>query len=370
MFIYISVIIILFILSYTKRVTKVERLLYVLLAVFLCFGYMCGSDWRNYESEFYSGFIYRAVEPGYMFVSNWLNDRGIDFWYFHTFTKVFCWILFLYTFKKMWPSKSLGFPLMLFMASFGFFLFIDCPFRNLISVAIFLFFIPYLEQKRKIIYILGVLLASSFHLSAFFFLVVPFIIGFIDRCSNRALVVIYFSVFVTLLLGIDQILINIVLAPVPFLQSKILAYSDTDLVQGGGLFSMGLILRLICLWGMLHFRERLYAEGKQLLFALCYIYLLLSLLSYSVPILFRIPLFLSPFFVLMVSEIVDHLGVKMRRYAKLFYLLVALTITTKTSSSVFYVPYTNIIPYWIKDKPIDYNQRSEHNIFSSPYSRR
>ena len=369
MLIYILIIITLFILSYTKHVSKAERLLYVLLALFLCFGYMCGSDWRNYETEFYTSFSFRAVEPGYMFVSNWFNDRNIDFWFFHTLAKVLCWVLFLSTFKKMWPNKSLGFPLMLFMASFGFFLFIDCPFRNLISVAVFLSFIPFLEQKRYVLYVLGVLLASSFHLSAFFFIVIPFVNIFINRFSNRALVITYFSVFIALLLGIDQILINIVLAPFPFLQSKVLVYSDTDLMEGGGLFSIGLILRLICLWGMLHFRERLLSEGKELLFALCYIYLLLSLLAYSVPILFRIPLFLSPFFVLMVSEVVDYLGVNLRKYAKMFYLLVALTITIKTVSSVYYVPYTNIIPYWLKGKTLDYNRRSEYNIFNSPFSK-
>ena len=365
MFIYLLPIIVLFITSYTRYNPKTERLLFVLFAVFLCFGYMCGSDWRYYESEFYSNFSHRAVEPGYMFISNLLANNGVGFWLFHTTTKVLCWCSFIHLFKSMWPNRSLGFPLMLFMASFGYFLFIDCPFRNLISVAIFLLFISCLEKKKYFLYIIGVLLASSFHLSAFCFVVLPFLN--INKLSNKLLLLIYFTIFTVLLLGLDQMLINFVLSPFPFLHSKILAYEDSDLVQGG-VISIGLILRLICLFGMLYFRERLYAEGKHFMFSMCYIYLILSLFSYSMPILFRVPLFLSPFFVLMESEIVNFfLNNRTRTVFKLFYLMVALTITMRTTASVYFVPYTNVIFYWIKGEYPDYEYRSNYNFKHTPY---
>lgn len=365
MFIYLFSIIVLFITSYTRYNPKTEKVLFVLLAIFLCFGYMCGSDWRNYESEFYSNFSHRAVEPGYMFISNLLVNNGVGFWVFHTITKVLCWCSFLHIFKLLWPERNLGFPLMLFMASFGFFLFIDCPFRNLISVAIFLLFIPCLEKKKYLLYIIGVLLASSFHLSAFCFVVLPFLN--INKFSNKILLLLYFTVFIVLLSGLDQVLVNFVLSPFPFLHSKVLAYEDSELIQGG-VISIGLILRLICLFGMLYFRDRLYAEGKHFIFSMCYIYLILSLFSYSMPILFRVPLFLSPFFVLMEAEIINYfLNDRTRTVLKFFYLMVALTITIRTASSVYLVPYTNVIPYWIKGRYPSYVQRSNYNFEHSPY---
>ena len=91
MFVYLLLIVVLFITSYTRYNPQTEKLLFVFFAIFLCFGYMTGSDWRVYESEYYSNFLHRAVEPGYMFVSNFLANNGVDFWIFHTFTKVLCW---------------------------------------------------------------------------------------------------------------------------------------------------------------------------------------------------------------------------------------------------------------------------------------
>lgn len=365
MFIYLLSIIILFVISYTSYNPKTEKKLFVVLAIFLCFGYMCGSDWRVYESEYYSHFSHRAVEPGYMLVSNFLSNSGVDFWVFHTSVKVLCWCSFIYAFKKEWPNRNLGLPMMLFIASFGLFLFVNCPFRNLISISIFLLFVPCLEKKKYLLYVLGVLLASSFHLSAFCFIVLPLIN--VNKFSSKILALFYFLILGVLLLKLDQVLINYILSPFPFLASKIMSYEDSELVQGS-VISIGLILRLICLWGMLYFRTKLYEEGKQFMFGLCYIYLILSLFSYSMPILFRVPLFLSPFFVLMESEIVYHfLNKRTRTVLRLFYLMVALTITIKTVASVYFVPYTNVIPYWIKGKSPSYMQRSDYNFEHSPY---
>ena len=219
-------------------------------------------------------------------------------------------------------------------------------------------------MKKYILYILGVLLASSFHYSALFLLFLPFID--VTNYSNKSLILLYLVIFVAILFGIDKLFIDKILSRIPILHSRFSFYENSNLTEGN-IFSVGLILRLICLWGMLYFRNRIYKEKKQFLFNLCYIYLLLSLLSYSIPILFRMPFFLSPFFVLMVSEFVDYLKPKTRRQMKCFYLWVAITITIKTTTSVYYVPYTNVITYWVEGKTLDYGKRSVYNFNNSPY---
>jgi len=65
--------------------------------------------------------------------------------------------------------------------------------------------------------------------------------------------------------------------------------------------------------------------------------------------------------------IVDYLKPETCRQMKCFYLLVAITITIKTTSSVYYVPYTNVITYWIEGKTLDYGKRSVYNFNNSPY---
>ena len=81
--IYLLVIIWLFVLSYRiKAKFKFPIFSLFLLMVFLCFGYMTGSDWRNYETEYYSEFSVRLVEPGYMLLSN-LFSRALLLHHFH-----------------------------------------------------------------------------------------------------------------------------------------------------------------------------------------------------------------------------------------------------------------------------------------------
>lgn len=71
------------------------------IVFFLCFGYMCGSDWRNYEM-YYEGidstnlilYLLR-MEPGYVLLMYLSKILGIGFWEFAIFLNVY-YVLFLY----------------------------------------------------------------------------------------------------------------------------------------------------------------------------------------------------------------------------------------------------------------------------------
>ena len=64
-----------------------EKLLLIVLGIFLCTGYMTGSDWRGYELDYYD---VNSIEdclskPGefvFYIVCMILNKLGIDFWFF------------------------------------------------------------------------------------------------------------------------------------------------------------------------------------------------------------------------------------------------------------------------------------------------
>ena len=75
-------VILLFSVSITKSEKK-KRNLIIALMLFLCFGYMTGSDWRSYEQCYHDGFLLRLTEPGYMWLSNRCSEIGIPFWLFH-----------------------------------------------------------------------------------------------------------------------------------------------------------------------------------------------------------------------------------------------------------------------------------------------
>lgn len=99
MFLYLLSYISCFVLGISKqRYNKVISFtLLVFLAVFLCFGYFCGSDWRNYELWYYRVDLERLfynyfAEPGYYIYMLVFRFFDIDFWHFTIFTNavVFC----------------------------------------------------------------------------------------------------------------------------------------------------------------------------------------------------------------------------------------------------------------------------------------
>jgi len=325
---------------------------------------MTGSDWRVYEDIYYGGINFIFAEPTYVFLTDILEEWGVDFWWFHIIGKIFCFIVFVKFFNKY--ADNIYLPMMLFLASFGFFLFIDCPFRNLLAIGIFLIGMKYLYERKFMKYYLICILAFTFHASAIITFIFPLCMSIYKVKTNR-LVAFYIFFFVFLWFdGIKYILILLSLM-LPTIFHRIDIYSGTNLVSGN-LFSIGLILRIICLFFMLLYRDEIinkYDRGH-FIFSFSYVYLILSLVAYTVPLLFRVAYFLSPFYCVIILYFISFLNIRNLLLVKLFYCIVCLTITYTTVSSVYYVPYTNIIPYIIKNQFPDYFYRSTYNFINTP----
>lgn len=77
----------------------------VVLALFLCFGYMCGSDWRTYELfyndiDFNHLFDNNHTEPGYyIYMLSW-KVLGVSFWPYFIITKLFIFVIISYAIHK------------------------------------------------------------------------------------------------------------------------------------------------------------------------------------------------------------------------------------------------------------------------------
>lgn len=364
---YLIVVFLFFLLSLIKENRVSFFFSFLLVYLFLCYGYMCGSDWRIYEEEYYAHFKMRLVEPGYMMLSNFFADLGVGFWPFHIIFKSFSFFSYYYIFRNRVSGQGLAFVWMLFLCSFGFYLFIDCPFRNLIAMGIAILAFKFLEQQKYILYYGFVILVCSFHLSGSILLVLP-IMNF-KKMSNKTLYLIYFTFLFLLLVHVDKLVLKAILAPFPYIYDRIFFYEDTSMFQGSVL-SVGLVLRLICLFFMLQYRNWIHRhyDSSGFVFNMCYAYLLFSLLSYSIPITFRMPFFLAPFYLLMMFFILQRFSFLNKCVFKVFYLLVAFLITIKTiTERPYYVPYTNIIPYAIEGTELDYDYRSNYNFKHSPY---
>lgn len=384
--IYLLIIIWLFVLSYRiKAKFKFPIFSLFLLMIFLCFGYMTGSDWRNYETEYYSEFSVRLVEPGYMLLSNLFSRSHINFWVFHIFFKCVFYIFFIsficniYVAKKIdhlnlfdyayiysGTNRTILCGIMMWVASFGFFMLINCPFRNVISCAIMLPAFVYLFRGKIVYYYLFTVLAISFHFSAVLMLFLPLVK--LEKVSSKCLVLIYMSLLILLSIGGSSLLLNILAKISPsILYDRITFYEDSELESS--VFSVGLLPRLLCLWAILRYRSKIcanFACGNKIV-SLCYFYLLLSLIYCVYPLLFRCALFLSPFYILGIICSLSVMKINVRKYIKVAWLVFALGITVTTVQTPAYVPYSNIITSYIMGGNHSYFYRDNYNNRVSPY---
>ena len=373
MFIYLFIIVVLFALSWGRVSKQVSLGVCFLLMMFLCFGYMTGSDWRGYESEYYEEFSVRILEPGYMLLSNLFSRAGVSFWVFHILFKCLFFIVsidFIRTHVNKqadysMPNNQLFCGLMLWVASFGFYMLIDCPFRNVISCLVMIPAFNCLLQKRYVLYYVLALLAVSFHYSALVLLFLPLVN--VDNLSTKSLVIIYFAVLIVLSMGGANLIISLVSKFLPpILQERILYYEEST---EASVFHLGLIPRLFCLWGILRYRAAIveqYPYGNKVI-SFCYFYLIISLVYSAYPMLFRSALFLAPFYILGMVYALDSMKPSLKIPTKFFWFAIALAITFTGVRSSSYVPYTNILYHYVSGKMYDYDYRDKYNPRMSPY---
>lgn len=358
-----------FFLSFFKREKIVDITFFFLLIIFICFGYMTGSDWDGYEGFYNNGFLHKLVEPGYMLLSNTFSAVGIDFWIFHIAIKVICFGIIFNTI--MHREENSYFAVMMYLASFGFYLFIDCPFRSLIAVSISLLGIQYIETKNWLKYSIITLLAMSVHITSIVLIPVYFA-RIISKIRTRTLVISFVLVYLFLFLGGIEIILNLLDVLLPSLHKRLEFYIGKSVSQSR-LFSPGLIFRIVILVFMSVYRRKLikhFTRGE-LVFNLTYIYLILSLITYAFPFLFRMALFLSPFYVIMFAMIVKELNITSKIIFKFGFFMAALLITWATiTGKPNYVPYTNILEFVIKGEYPKFEYRKNYNKENSPYKKK
>ena len=113
-------------------------LLYI--AIFLCCGFMCGSDWRSYETLYYemslrNPFEDLLMEPGLFVLMYPFRLLGINYWIFSIAIKLVCFAIF-YKFIFKYAGRYKYLALMFFISFYGIYLLVDAPMRNLCAIAI------------------------------------------------------------------------------------------------------------------------------------------------------------------------------------------------------------------------------------------
>lgn len=339
------------------------------IGIFLCFGYMTGTDWRNYEPLYESvsqgreyllqWMIY--VEPGYALYNYFFGSLGISFWPFFIFTKVIMYCIFIRSLLYYCPREYLFLALLFFIAWYAYFLFIDNPMRNLIAVGIFLSARPFLLKRRFWPYLGLTLLAVSFHFSAIIMLV---LYAFGNKSySSRNILVIYIALNLLLLEPkLIYMILDLLFSKLPLVGNKIEAYSNKLDGDGGGkLISFGMIIHNIFFILFMLCRKRIeeIPHGKTI-FLYSILFLVFFRLGLTITVMGRFQLYLAVFYCTSIGCLIKGFSKRSYWLYSLYVLLVSvLPCISYLVKDNRYIPYTNYLFYLGEEKT--YEERSAYN---------
>lgn len=361
-----------FSLSTVKLSKSIENSALILIAFFLCFGYMTGTDWYSYEQYYNNKLLANEIakirEFGYFYLQTLIGELGVDFWVFHITIKLLVFYSLVNFIRRF--DANLFLFLALFIPGAGLYLFIDCPFRNLIALGISLQAFNKLFENKTLSYFLYTFIAMTFHVTAIILIPIYFV--------YKKDIKITFAIIATLIVysvafNIDFLISNIytpLMKISPSIGERLKLYLlDSRFISDK--INAGSFIRLFILTILLIFKERIISgeKNRSYVLNLSILFLIFYPLGISLKVFQRFTLFLFPFYALSIVYLLKSLKINTNKIIlNSFFLLFSLLQTYTTISKDFrYVPYTNYIDYSArKDFPtIEY--RSQYNRKNSPY---
>lgn len=341
------------------------------IVFFLCFGYMCGSDWRNYEM-YYEGidstnlilYLLR-MEPGYVLLMYLSKILGIGFWEFAIFFKCVLCIVSIHLINKYAGEKFRYIGLIFYFTWFAYYLYIDAPFRNSIAAMLFLLSIPLLEKRKTFLYFCMAVLAFSIHTTAIF--MVPLYWIYTWNLSMKKCIFLY---VLTSVIFLDQNVILSLFSSLfswhPIIYRKLLNYSGTT----SNLVSLGYIYHIFFL--VLFLYSKSYIETKIWNGRLVFNFAFINFLLYRIGLTFlmgnRFMLYISVFYCVGLSVFIVFLNKRSKLiYTTCVVLFSIFIISRYLSRDSRYVPYSNYLYYSLFVGHPSYEYRDQYNDSHSPY---
>lgn len=369
---------VLFLFKFSYKRVFWSKLYFLFIILFLCCGYMTGSDWRAYEL-FYEDVSWDnyvqyliAFEPLFVLIVLVVKNLGIGFWVFTCLCKMWSFVLTYKLFERYVPNKYFYLALMIYVATASLYLYIDAPFRNMIAISIFLFSVRYIEERRLAKYLLCMLVAVFIHSTALIMLPVYFIAH--AKWSNWLYGGLY--LFALIVFSFTQQIFDLLgklFASIPFIMSNIQGYGQNeDFAQNDAIFTFGGIIRIIVLCLLLYGKRRIMLlKNGVVLFNLAYTYLLIAILGFNIPIFSRFVYYFAPFYAMAFVLLISVFEYR-TKYMYLSFLLVfaGFTMYQTITSGYKYVPYSNYVWSKLKGEKLDYDYRSSYNIERSPYAKK
>lgn len=342
-----------------------KNIFVIWLFIFLCFGYMTGSDWRGYELEYNDAKIYGITkfnaEFGFNLIYVLLAKCIPDFFLALGLLKCL-YLTSLISLLKLIIDKWLA-ALSILMPISLLFMLIDNPLRFMVALTMVNMGIYYYIKNRIKLSYVFLLLSFLFHSTAIFFILIPFFFfysKYIYRLNRLILIVIYIGVTflsfnIDFLNNIKQV-INLYLIQI----FGIKEYSSYEIENTDSLYTIGSIIQVFIFVLILLTKDSLTTTFKSNydLYGLSIIYLILSKLLLVIPTGFRLAIPFGYFFATYI--VILLFNKKLIGYIISLYLF--LTLCKDLYTSYTYIPYSNsIIPIVTQDHK-GYIERSQYNI--------
>lgn len=352
-------------------------LVIVVVGIFLCFGYMSGSDWRGYE-ELYNSidtnnpFEFITCEYGYYFYMFIFRLLNIDFWTFFILTKIILYLISISYILK-YQNKNFYLTLSFFISFFGLSLFIDNPMRTLIAASIYLFSIKYIEKRDLKRYLLVVVFASLFHITVLIMLPLYWLVNL--NFKTRSIIITYIAINILLWVfnGYFRALFSIQ-SGIPYIDSRLAFYFSDDssgtIYSENRIISLGLLVRFLLFTILVLSRKKIVDKYGNVFFNLAVFSFFFHRLGISIPIFGRFLFYISIPFCISMIDLKNSFTLKSRKLYLVFLLFIIFFTTFKLITFDYkYIPYTNYLTYIFEQPKPTYEERSNYNFKYSPYKK-
>ena len=196
-----------------KKSAKRRKVYQIWLYIFLCFGYMVGSDWRGYELEYLAGSERYNTEPISSFFIQYFHNIIPDYWLFVGIMKcVYLWTV-LFVIKKLTSFTSSTISLLLNLMLM--YMLISNPLRFMIAMIFINIALYYFIDSvathfnlKKVLFIAGlvVLSALAHNSCVLFFVIFPLLYFFRNITKwNKVILFLAYSGLIILTMNIGAI---------------------------------------------------------------------------------------------------------------------------------------------------------------------
>ncbi len=337
------------------------RLLYIFcLYIFLCFGYMTGSDWRSYEPLYESNDYYQyTTEPAFGYLMTGLHFIIKDFWLALGLLKCFYLWTVIRLLKELTPKWMTALAVMIPITLM--FMLINNPLRFMLAAAFINLAIIAVYHRKFLPAIVFSVISVLFHnitiVCALYLLLLKK--DLFSKFKSWTLVIIYLvlifgstllNAFITSRLGSLSLLALL----------GVKDYFDYDMSLANSSFSIGTILNLILFLIIIYGRDSFIKKIPQgnFFFSLTVLYCYLFCILHFVPTGFRMVIPLSVYYCVCLAFFIHDK--KVWRWFLTLYFLV--TMSKNIYEMYVYIPYSNSIPHIIMQDHKSYNERFGYNI--------